>query len=87
MKLRHATALALVGWYLMVPPMNSWPGLPWIDRDAPLSRWTTSAMFDSAKDCEIAREKHEHAYALAVKSTIDDGAVCIASDDPRFKGK
>jgi hypothetical protein len=39
MKLRHAAALALVGWYLMAPPMSSWPGTPWIDPNAPLSKW------------------------------------------------
>jgi hypothetical protein len=93
MKVRHAAALALVGWYLVLPPMNSWKGLPWIDRNAPLSKWQQRAAFNSAKDCEVARKKHETDFALAVKSAnhisspIDDGARCVASDDPRLKPK
>ena len=101
MKPRHAAALALVGWYLMLPPINSWPGTPWIDRNAPLSKWTMQAAFNSAHDCETARGKHETDFAFAVNSEmakrhetdpnpssqIDDGALCIASDDPRLKGK
>jgi len=58
---RHAAALALVGWYLMVPPLmtpcpskhppkhppplNFWG-------DAPLSRWDTVRSFNRAGDCE-----------------------------------
>jgi hypothetical protein len=101
MNLRHAAALALVGWYLMLPPMNSWRGLPWIERNAPLSKWKQSAAFNSAKDCEVARGKHETDLGLAVKSNmarehevgrnpsapIDDGALCIATDDPRLREK
>jgi len=101
MNLRHTAALALVGWYLMLPPMNSWPRTPWIDRNAPFSKWTIQATLNSANDCEVARDKHEIDFALAVKSAnpkrheadpnlsspIDDGALCIASDDPRLKGK
>jgi len=34
MKPRHAAALALVGWYLMMPPWR-----PTVDVSAPLSRW------------------------------------------------
>jgi hypothetical protein len=58
---RHAAALALLGWYLMVPPLmtpcpskhppkhppplNFWG-------DAPLSRWDTVRSFNRAGDCE-----------------------------------
>jgi hypothetical protein len=34
MKLRHAAALALVGWYIMTPPLNGEP-----DPSMPISRW------------------------------------------------
>jgi hypothetical protein len=103
MKPRHAAALALVGWYLMVPPVL-YPG-PISSRvfmPPPFDRtWRVKATFNSANDCEVAREKHETDFALEVKSVIpkryeahptlssptDDGALCIASDDPRLKGK
>jgi hypothetical protein len=43
MKVRHATALALAGWYLMMPPANQ--------LGAPLSQWKTLESFDSASQC------------------------------------
>jgi hypothetical protein len=49
-KLNYAAALALVGWYLMIPTpydensMRYEPGLP-------LSKWTAINSFDSAEDC------------------------------------
>jgi hypothetical protein len=61
MKSRHVAALALVGWYLMMPPLmtpcpskhppkhppplNFWG-------DAPLSHWDTVRSFNRAGDCE-----------------------------------
>ena len=50
MKLRHAAELALVGWYLMVPPipLNRFR----VDIDAPSSKWEHYQSFDSAEDCE-----------------------------------
>jgi hypothetical protein len=36
MKPRHAAALALVGWYLMTPPMYE---RHHIDADVPVSQW------------------------------------------------
>jgi hypothetical protein len=60
MKLRHA-ALALVGWFLMVPPARlhamsnywSWydlvpPGYP-VDTAAPLSRWIIDPITTSSE--------------------------------------
>jgi hypothetical protein len=56
MKFRHAAALALVGWYLMIAPI-----LPRVvyayqaihaDTAAPLSRWTILGTFPTQKECE-----------------------------------
>jgi hypothetical protein len=49
MTLRHAAALALVGWYLMVPPLSS-DGKE-IDTAAKLSQWDARLRFDRASDC------------------------------------
>ena len=58
---RHAAALALVGWYLILPPMMmpcpskhppKHPPPLSFDGDAPLSRWNAVRSFDSAGDCE-----------------------------------
>jgi hypothetical protein len=51
MKPRHAAELALVGWYLMVPPPVL-HGNPPVDLEAPLSKWTLFSMYDSAAECE-----------------------------------
>jgi hypothetical protein len=98
---RHAAALALVGWYLMLPPMvYDMPNSSRAVITPPFdSTWRVKTTVNSANDCEVAREKHETDFALAMKSAtpkdyathptrsspIDDGALCIATDDPRLK--
>ena len=70
MKPHHAAALALVGWYLMLPPVTS-DGR--IQKDAPLSRWYIFSNFETKEECEKARQ---------VSSGL---TICVASDDPRLK--
>ncbi len=61
MKRRHAAALALVGWYLMMPPVYQNGkeverdidiGGGHLDETAPLSKWAIVGSFDSAAECE-----------------------------------
>jgi hypothetical protein len=58
MKPRHAAALALVGLYLMMPPMLG--GNPPIyktprpDINAPLGSWLVADVFDTAAHCNAA---------------------------------
>jgi hypothetical protein len=103
MNLRHAAALALVGWYLMQPPSDNSHGRP--DSDAPLPQWQESGSFDSAAKCNKERfdtiNTYEKLLAEAQKSkssgrdidTAQNGllaflkAQCIATDDPRLKEK
>jgi hypothetical protein len=50
---RHLAALALVGWYLMMPPDSA--RIPHdVDADAPLSHWVIVTSFDSEDNCEKA---------------------------------
>jgi hypothetical protein len=100
MKPRHAAALALVGWYLMVPPLRSDQKL---DASAPLSKWTIviRGSFDSARQCDERHMKdvggvdeflrsHLHSIPQAAdQESIDAVAAekCIATDDPRLKEK
>ena len=51
MKLRHSAALAIVAWYLMIPPVNVDNR---VDAGAPLSKWRKSVSFESAKECQAA---------------------------------
>jgi hypothetical protein len=90
MKLRHAAALALVGWYLMVgfspfpPKVTPQPLHPGETEGPPiLSQWQIRRSFDSADKCEQARTE-------LLRLTPSVGAadvLCIASDDPRLKEK
>jgi hypothetical protein len=85
MKLRHAAALALVGWYLLVPPQTRtwWIGPERYDDATPLSRWTIERSFDQAEACEAARSAtQEQAGDAAIRMRH---AACVASDDPRLK--
>jgi len=90
MKVRHAAALALIGWYLMM--------LPWGKVNAPLSEWVAYQSFDSAEICSVARKSlvdylgnyKGMAMTLITQSGGNlqfDGSVatCIATDDPRLK--
>ena len=61
MKPRHAAALALAGWFLMVPPIADRAydisQVRVIEGDAPLSNWVIKRAYDSAEECEKVREE------------------------------
>ena len=49
MKPLHAAALAIVVWYLMIPPIGADNK---IDPHAPLSKWRKGVSFQSQKECD-----------------------------------
>src|SRR5271157_3117240 len=59
MNLRHTAALALVAWYLMLPPNKK--------DDAPLSEWTVSRSYDSAETCQSAQTNNRDQAAAKLK--------------------
>jgi hypothetical protein len=84
MKLRHAAVLALVGWFLMVPP---YVGPPYpksrnrhFDFNAPLNQWDRRGYFNSQDECEDALT---HGFPLTDPVT---GATshCVWESDPRL---
>ena len=85
MNLRHAAALALVVWYLMVPPVHNGKHV-----NVPIAQWVNLKGFDSASACEnfadrllkVAKEKGNNTQIIAAQ--VHE---CIATDDPRLKGK
>jgi hypothetical protein len=93
MKPRHAAALALVGWYLLVPPSMNGSGN--LNAKAPLAQWINEGAFDRADDCESARANGAMATAggatseQQIKSLREmfAHAQCIGTDDPRLKPK
>jgi hypothetical protein len=92
MKSRHATALALFGWYLMIPPGRSQQdSAP--DADAPFNEWSIQASFDTAVECEKERNKFRSGVHIKAGQKLSSSSMmlldmeCIASDDPRLKEK
>ena len=89
MKLSHAAAFALTGWYLMAPQVN----LP----SAKISDWVRLESDNSSSECKthLAKMiKGADAAAAAKMNNTSTGfaisfhlAECIASDDPRLKEK
>lgn len=97
--LTHAAALALVGWYLMLPtPHDS--TLRYVPR-LPLSQWTVIQSFDSADDCEEIHARGEAKTKKDLHKVKDPDtaspagrlaflytqAECVATDDPRLREK
>jgi hypothetical protein len=86
MTLRHAAALALVGWYLMVPPVyQRLRASP-----VPLSKWVVNGRFDSAKKCDEAATKHSaELVKRSPRAAVDyaETYLCVSTDDRRLKGK
>ena len=91
MKPYNAAALALVGWYLMVPP--------WSDLDSYfVYQWFQVGSFDSASACEQGRRMMINRFMGDIqKNPSNTEAVhgfdafyysqCLAGDDPRLDGK
>lgn len=96
MRLRHASAFALVGWYLMVAPPQAFKGHEYSDKDnsfPEVSReWIRKATFDSEFEC-----KEEQSRGCHQIGSVGEGLVglqgplcfssCVASNDPRLKQK
>jgi hypothetical protein len=106
----HAASLALLGWYLIVPPTagNSVRG------DLPFGKWENAGSFDTATECRgaliklgkdsevdiqnalrrcreedpVNRQKcgDQRSMTITYQNALER-ARCIASDDPRLKGK
>jgi hypothetical protein len=92
MSLRHAAALALVGWYLIVPPFHVEGERPVIDSNVPTSNWTILNWFGTFFDCEKERERFPELAifeALTFPSTAEANLVlarvpyaqCVSTKD------
>ena len=92
MKQRHAAALALVGWYLMVPPTED---ANRVDPSVPLPKWVVLRAFDTADACNEAQDRPRYRTSrlnlqIPVASAASEAvefSQCIASDDPRLQDK
>ena len=92
MKLRHAAALALVGWYLMAPSLGR-DGMPLTG--SPLGDWSIVESFDTAESCKQSLAKTGAQFNFPKgpfnMKDLPEGqrmfffAQCISTDDPRLK--
>jgi len=74
---RHAAALVLCGWYLMMPPPYWSKTNP---RTAPLRQWTVFGRYDSARECSDERTKMIRVQSMALLSDLAEG--CPTLTDP-----
>jgi hypothetical protein len=87
MKLNPAAALVLVGWFLIVPPLDL---RHQADTHAPMSKWRVSETYDSAKQCrDMLMGLSEHKpieptdFGLTTREVGQLGR-CIETIDPRL---
>ena len=73
MSLRHAAALALVAFYLMVPPRKYRDGheLVGLERETALNRWMIQKSFDSRSACETDRQSQLKSRLLWYRQHLD----------------
>jgi hypothetical protein len=92
-KARHAAALALLGWYFMLPPLAE--GGASLNLNAPIGSWKIYQSFDLADQCERALLKYQRVgfQKFLARGANDSEKVvglslangqCIATDDPRL---
>jgi hypothetical protein len=89
MKLCHAAALALTGWYLMTPPGREGKIL----YNAPLAQWGRENAGDTEAQCRTNIETVLRMADLIEKADPEASekweavraAECISTDDPRLK--
>ena len=84
MKPRHVAALALVGWYLLIP-------LEGPTTMCPSGYWSHYDSYDTAKECSQAQldlvKRIENSPSNFPKVPLDmvKASECIETDDPRLK--
>jgi hypothetical protein len=82
MNARHAAALALVGWYLMMPPSYTEGGKVVVYSRASVRRWTRiGKTFDSVAECEQAKEGTEKNVQDAEEHGLESAARMDANPD------
>jgi hypothetical protein len=87
MNRKHAVALALVGWYLMIPPTldprTQKSGL-FVDPSAPLREWDTLATYETKAECERSHQERFSRVKAAEQSDSGE-ADSIARESAELK--
>ncbi len=99
MKFRHAAALALVGWYLMMPPLKPAPAIG-VLANLPLSEWLAFLSYPNQPDCERARTARiyltnstmynvsvpPNSGQIGAMDAVEQArqSLCVSDNDPRI---
>jgi hypothetical protein len=70
MKLRHAAALAVVGWYLMFPPVDYRSAS--VLTTASFKYWENFRSFDTATECNEYRDANIRDVAAVVAKPVNE---------------
>jgi len=99
MKISHAAALALVGFYLITPPVTESGMGIMMDPHLSLSVWDIQGTFDTKDECEKQRAQlkednpaptgpwHRGDMVRNFQAEALRDGQCISTDDPRLKKK
>ena len=85
---RHAAALALVGWYLILAPPESFKDRRY--QPEPQGKWIRKQTFDTELECKLKLSKgcRKVGYGGSHPTLGFEGplcyALCVATDDPRL---
>ena len=84
MKTYHATAIALVSWYLVAPPVRWSTREPaYLDTHAEYRDWNVLHEFKSADDCEAGEQRAELDAANGIITAFDGGFIKVIQGDPQ----
>ena len=86
MNCRDTAAVAMLAWYLLVPPSIETGTKP----NAPLKNWSIQKTFNTASECEDERKllietSNDASEKAGVDAIRRKAAKCIAATDPRLK--
>jgi len=97
MKVRHTAAIVLIGWYLMLPPIDALQirsskdghshTIDWKipGNPPPLSAWSIDGRYATDSACRDA--KHKAILTVPPNAVAPwKMAQCVATDDPRLTG-
>jgi len=83
----HTVALALLGWYLILPPTSL--DFPMGNTDATLTQWVKRpTIYRNKKECEHVLDKQIRLLNARNRQTqvrFYKQGQCVSTDDPRLK--
>ena len=97
--LHCGAALALIGWYLMTPPVvrvcspEGFPCTTQVQWGASISEWHIEGRYDTAEECGEKTDSWSWYWSNlrpqfgsidAIEAAIDEHTQCIVSNDPRL---